>query len=95
MDNKVQILFVDDQAKALDERRRMLRFHKNEGDMCFATDDTPVVMLTGDIENDAMIKGYTQGCDYYINKPLHNDHLLNIVEYLSGDPTEQRKQELE
>jgi len=54
--------------------------------------ELPVVLLTGD---DDLARGYQEGCVYYITKPYKNDYLLNIIEYVIGEPTEERKEWLE
>ena len=54
--------------------------------------ELPVVLLTG---VDDLARGYQEGCVYYITKPYKNDYLLNIIEYVIGEPTEERKEWLE
>lgn len=55
-------------------------------------DELPVVLLTGD---DDLARGYREGCVYYITKPFKKDYLLNIIEYIIGEPSEERKDWLE
>ncbi|GAB6043537.1 response regulator [Endothiovibrio diazotrophicus] len=55
-------------------------------------EEVPVVMLTGDPD---ILRGYAEGATYYIPKPFHNEYLLNIVEYLIGDPSPERRTWLE
>jgi two-component system OmpR family response regulator len=57
--------------------------------------DTRVVMLTGAGSNQATLKGYQMGCDYYIPKPFKNESVINIVRYLIGDISSRERQELE
>ncbi|VAX07056.1 hypothetical protein MNBD_GAMMA25-770 [hydrothermal vent metagenome] len=52
----------------------------------------PVVMLTAE---DEVMKGYMTGAAYYITKPFENEYVINIIEYLIGDPSEERKAWLE
>ncbi len=52
----------------------------------------PVVMLTAE---DEVMKGYLSGVAYYISKPFENEHVTNIIEYLIGDPSKERKAWLE
>lgn len=54
--------------------------------------EMPVVLLTGD---DDLARGYREGCVYYITKPFGKDYLLNIIEYIIGEPSEERKEWLE
>ena len=54
--------------------------------------ELPVVLLTGD---DDIARGYAEGCVYYITKPFKKDYLLNIIEYVIGEPSEERKAWLE
>ena len=55
-------------------------------------EELPVVLLTGD---DNLARGYQEGCVYYITKPYKQDYLLNIIEYIIGDPSAERKEWLE
>ena len=57
--------------------------------------DLHVIMLTGLKASPNVMKGYDVGADYYITKPFQSQTLLNIVDYLIGDLTPERKQELE
>jgi CheY-like chemotaxis protein len=54
--------------------------------------ELPVVLLTGD---DDLARGYQEGCVYYITKPYKKDYLINIIEYIIGEPSEERKEWLE
>lgn len=54
--------------------------------------ELPVVLLTGE---DDLARGYREGCVYYITKPYKKDYLLNIIEYIIGEPSEERRQWLE
>ena len=54
--------------------------------------ELPVVLLTGE---DDLARGYREGCVYYITKPYKQDYLLNIIEYIIGEPSEERRQWLE
>jgi len=44
---------------------------------------TPVLMLTALDDADATWKGWTGGCDYYMNKPFDTEDLLNVVHNLT------------
>ena len=57
--------------------------------------NVPVVMLTAKDGDDSIIEGYQAGADYYITKPLQPDRLLNIVDFLIGEVSEDEKQRLE
>ncbi|MEK7232911.1 MAG: response regulator [Elusimicrobiota bacterium] len=51
----------------------------------------PVIMLTAQDSDDAVISGYHAGADYYVTKPYKSSTLLNIVDYLIGDlPADER-----
>jgi DNA-binding response OmpR family regulator len=54
--------------------------------------EVPVVMLTAE---DKLMKGYLEGAAYYITKPFKNEHVTNIIEYLIGEPSAERKAWLE
>ena len=42
----------------------------------------PVIMLTGlDTEQD-IVRGYSQGADYYLTKPFREESLRNIISFL-------------
>ena len=55
----------------------------------------PVVMLTAEGSEESSQRGYREGSVYYITKPFKNDYVCNIVEYLIGDPNEERRALLE
>jgi DNA-binding response OmpR family regulator len=55
----------------------------------------PVVMLTGRSKDEHVLEGYQGGADYYIPKPFHAQTVLNIVEFLIGDLSEEQRAELE
>jgi len=57
--------------------------------------DVPVVMLTGDSAPNDIMRGYSEGCVYYITKPFNNDYVINIVQYLIGDLSEEERLSLE
>lgn len=54
----------------------------------------PVIMLTGWNTGDAMLKGYREGCVYYLTKPFKNEHVINVVQYLIGDLPESEREQL-
>ena len=54
--------------------------------------ETPVVMLTGKDSGDDMMSGYQEGAVYYITKPFKNEYVLNVVEYLIGDLTDDERE---
>lgn len=55
MADKIRILFVDDQANILDGLRRMLRSHKNEWDMCFATGGSEALQFLSEHRVDILV----------------------------------------
>ena len=59
------------------------------------TPETPVVMLTAKGSEDAVMKGYQEGCVYYMTKPFRNESVMNAVQYLIGDLPEEERQLLE
>jgi CheY-like chemotaxis protein len=57
--------------------------------------EVPVVMLTGENSDEGVLKGYNEGCIYYITKPCKREYIFNIIEFLIGDPSPERKEWLE
>ena len=57
-------------------------------------DDVPVVLLTAKGEVDDILTGYEKGATYYIPKPFKNDYVVNIVEYLIGNLSEEQREEM-
>jgi DNA-binding response OmpR family regulator len=47
-----------------------------------ATRELPVLMLTALDDADSTWKGWTGGCDYYMNKPFDTEDLLSVVHNL-------------
>ena len=41
------------------------------------------------------MNGYLEGAVYYIIKLFENEYIINIIEYLIGDPSPERKEWLE
>ena len=56
---------------------------------------TPVVMLTALSSDRDMIRGYQEDVEYYMPKPFRNQTLLDIVDYLIGDLSEEERGKLE
>jgi len=54
-----------------------------------------IIMLTAMATNDNIMKGYVEGADYYITKPFKSETVTNIVSYLIGDLTDDKKREVE
>ena len=50
-----------------------------------ATSMVPVILLTGKVEHESVLKGYKTGADYYIAKPFTKNQLLNGI-HLFLDP---------
>ena len=48
------------------------------------TSTLPVLMLTALDDADSTWKGWTGGCDYYMNKPFDTDDLLTVVRNLTA-----------
>src|SRR3989442_1033092 len=46
------------------------------------TRELPVLMLTALDDADSTWKGWTGGCDYYMNKPFDTEDLLSVVHNL-------------
>ena len=57
--------------------------------------NVPVIMLTAKSTDADIIKGYQVGADYYIAKPFRNETLLNIIDYLIGDLSDEERAKLE
>jgi two-component system chemotaxis response regulator CheY len=57
--------------------------------------ETPVVLITGRDRDSHILQGYRSGATYYITKPFKYRTVANIVDYLLGDVSEERRQELE
>ena len=55
----------------------------------------PIVILTADVSPRTMFRSYNEGGDYYITKPFENEYIINIIEYLIGNPPANRRQWLE
>ena len=49
-----------------------------------ATRELPVLMLTALDDAESTWKGWTGGCDYYMNKPFDTDDLLSVVHNLTS-----------
>lgn len=48
------------------------------------TRELPVLMLTALDDADSTWKGWTGGCDYYMNKPFDTEDLLSVVHNLTS-----------
>lgn len=57
--------------------------------------EMPVIFLSAKGTDRDVLQGYQVGADYYISKPFSNRTLLNAVEYLIGDLSEDRRTDLE
>ena len=57
--------------------------------------DIPVVMLTADRSDQGLMESYGQGGTYHLTKPCKGDSILNIVQYLIGDLSEEERRCLE
>jgi len=57
--------------------------------------DVPVIMLTAMDRDDHILEGYQAGADYYLTKPFSPQSLLNIVDFLIGDVSDEEKRRLE
>ena len=55
----------------------------------------PVVMLSGEKSIEDIFKGYEEGSVYYLTKPTKSEYVLNIVEYLLEDISDERRLEIE
>lgn len=59
-----------------------------------ATLHTPIIILTDKRTDYDIYQGYRNGCDYFLPKPFQSQYLLNAVEYIIGDLTEEEKLKL-
>lgn len=55
----------------------------------------PVVMLTAKVDDDSVWEGYKQGATLYITKPFENQMLIDAVNYLIGDLSDEERQRIE
>lgn len=51
----------------------------------------PIVVLTADLCENTMMEAYGSGGCYFINKPFRNQRVLDIVDYLIGDLSEEER----
>ena len=65
---------------------------KNLGEMGITT---PIIMLTAKADDKSMWEGFRHGATLYVPKPFENKYLLDAVNYLIGDLTEQERREIE
>jgi len=56
---------------------------------------TPVIMLTAKADDKSMWEGYRHGATLYIPKPFENKYLVDAVNYLIGDISEEQRREIE
>jgi DNA-binding response OmpR family regulator len=56
--------------------------------------EVPVVLITGRESADDAVEAYELGAAHYIRKPFENQHLLEVVEFLIGDISDERREEL-
>ena len=83
------LIFLDARMPVMDGYDLMRRL-REEG-----MGETPVVLLTGDVSEEALLQGLGEGCVYYIGKPFRNEHVRNIVRYLLGELTMEERESLE
>jgi len=55
---------------------------------------TPVVLLTGREKDQDVMRGYAMGAAYYLVKPVSNEKVIDIADYLIGDGHEHDKEAL-
>lgn len=55
----------------------------------------PVIMLTAKADDKSMWEGYKSGASLYVPKPFENKYILDAINYLIGDLTEQERREIE
>jgi CheY-like chemotaxis protein len=55
----------------------------------------PIVLLTAQSAKNDVLGGYRQGASFYLTKPLRPAYLLNTVDYLIGDLSEEDRERLE
>lgn len=46
---------------------------------------TPVVLLTGECNDQDVMRGYAMGAAYCLVKPVNNEKVIDIADYLIGD----------
>lgn len=64
------------------------------GALCQALPDVPVVFITGRQESEAAYEAYQLGAAHYIRKPFENEYLRNVVDFLIGEISDERREEL-
>jgi CheY-like chemotaxis protein len=84
------LIILDVRMPELDGLQTLTRIRRDLG-----LADVPVIMLTAQSSDDDLLAGYEGGADYYLTKPLKPDRLLNVVEFLIGDITPERRAQLE
>lgn len=79
---EIQLVIMDIQMPRMNglETLKAIRAGRNPG--------LPVVLLTGQKHDEAVVEGYTAGADYYVTKPVKPDRVLKIIDYLIGDLSE-------
>jgi len=56
---------------------------------------TPVVTVSADTRDTTVFRAYKDGTDYHVAKPFRQEHLIDIVNYLIGDMSEEERDKLE
>lgn len=55
----------------------------------------PVVMLTAKADDESVWEGYKQGATLYVTKPFENRLIIDAVNYLIGDISEDERRRIE
>lgn len=84
---KPDLVLLDMTLPDLDGRQIMTGLHEMLGDV-------PVVFITGRQAYEVAIEAYKMGAAHYIRKPFENEHLRNVIEFLIGDISDARREEL-
>lgn len=82
------LIFLDMRMPRMDGHAFLAALRERE------EDPPPVVALTGERSDEAMLRGYGEGISYYVTKPFRAAWILNVVDYLLGDLSEAERRAL-
>ncbi len=81
----VDLIILDLKMPGMDGLRLFRKIRKDE------LSSAPVVILTGLDSSRDIIEGYKEGAAYFITKPYENSRVMNIVDYLIGDVSDEER----